>query len=70
VIIADRREKAELDNNAEHMGRDIGAAGVVAEIFREFFFVAVWSREARFNRHPRHGETRPDTTIIVRTEGR
>jgi hypothetical protein len=31
---------------------------MIAEIFREVFFVAVWSGEARVNRYPRHGETR------------
>jgi hypothetical protein len=43
VIIADGCAKAELHERAENMRRDVGTVRIIAEIFREFFFVAVWS---------------------------
>jgi hypothetical protein len=69
VIIADGCAKAELHNNAEHMLCDIGTARIVAEIFREFFFVAFWSRKARLNRYPRHGESGSMTTLSSESRG-
>jgi hypothetical protein len=38
------------------MGGNVRTARVVAEIFHEFFFLAVWIEKACLNRDPRHGE--------------
>jgi len=59
MIIADGCAEAELHNNAKKMRRNFGAARMVAEVFREFFFGALWSRQTRLNCYPRHGAPRP-----------
>jgi len=58
VLIANGRHQAKFRDDAEHMRRNIGTARVVAEIFREFFFVALWRGKARLNRDPRHNADR------------
>jgi hypothetical protein len=56
VLIANYGHHAKLDNAAKHMSRNIGTAGVVAEVFCKNFFAPVWSRDARLNRYLRNGE--------------
>ena len=57
VLIANLRHNAKRGNGAEKMRRNIWTAGVVTDIFRECLFAAVWSREPRFDGHPRHGQS-------------
>ena len=68
MLITDRRHQAKFRNDAQHMRSNIGTARVVAEIFREFFFVALWSGEFRINRDPRHSPDRI-LNIIPREKG-
>ena len=56
VLVANHGHEAKLRNATEHAGSNIGTARVVANIFRENFFAAVWSRDARLNRYPRNGK--------------
>ena len=51
------------------MRRNIGTAWIVAEIFREFFFVAVRSGKACLDRNPGHGDPDWMLNIIFRTKG-
>jgi hypothetical protein len=57
VLVANDGGIAEFHHASEHLSRNIGAAGVIAEVFSEQFFVPVWSREARLDRHLRNGES-------------
>jgi len=57
VLFAYRSKQAELCDAAENMGSDVGTTGIVAEVFRKFFFAAVWSSEARLNDDPWHSES-------------
>jgi hypothetical protein len=70
VLVADCSVKAEFDRASQITGSNVRTARVIAEIFREFFFAAVWSCKPRLNRYPRHGESDPDTYIIFRIKGR
>jgi hypothetical protein len=54
VLVANHGHEAKLHNAAEHASSNIGTARVVANVFRENFFAAVWSRDARLNRYPRN----------------
>ena len=56
VLLANCDAKADLFHASEHTGSNIRAPRVVAEVLRELFFAAVRSREARANRHVRHGD--------------
>lgn len=56
MLFADCSVKAELDHASQIAGGNVRAAGVVAEIFREFFFVAVGSGEPRVNGDPRRNK--------------
>ena len=56
MLFADRSVKAELDHASQITGSNVRTAGVVAEIFRESFFVAVRSCEPRFNGYPRRSK--------------
>jgi len=47
VLVANGSDKTYLRHASEHLGSNIGAIRMVAEIFREYFFVSVRSREAR-----------------------
>jgi len=49
VIVAHCHGNAKLFAAAEHVGRHIETARLVAEIFRELVFTAVWSLNARPN---------------------
>ena len=57
VFFAHCSAKAELDQTSKLVRCNIRAPRVVADIFAEFFFAAVWSFEARLNGDP--GRTRP-----------
>jgi hypothetical protein len=49
VLIANGYDKAELHRASERMGSNIGTPRLIAEIFSEQFFPAVWSLEARLD---------------------
>ncbi len=53
--VANCGAKAKLNDDAEHASRDIRAVRVVADIFREFFFAAVWGNETRPDGDPWRG---------------
>ena len=44
-------------NAPEYLVCDVRAAGPVAKIFRELFFMAIRARHPRLNCHVRHGVT-------------
>ena len=70
VLFADRGAKAELDHASQLTGGNVRTARVVAEIFREFFFVAVWSCKPRLYGYPGRGEPpNPDSYIMFWIEG-
>ena len=56
MLVANHGHEAKLHNAAEHASSNIGTARVVANVFRENFFAAVWSRDARLNHYPRNGK--------------
>lgn len=56
VLVANHGHEAKLHNATKQLSSNIGTARVVANVFRENFFAAVWSRDARLDRHPRNGE--------------
>jgi hypothetical protein len=51
VLFANHVHEAKLHNATKHTSGDIGTAGIVANVFRENFFAAFWSSDARFNRY-------------------
>ena len=55
MLIANDSDSSEFHHASEHLGSNIGTAGVVTEIFSEQFFAPVRSREARLDRHLRNG---------------
>jgi hypothetical protein len=57
VLVANHGHLAKLHNATEHVSGNIGAVGVVANVFCQNFFAAVWSRDARLNCYPRNGES-------------
>ena len=57
VLVTNDRDEAELRCVSEHAGSNVGTARVVAEIFSEYFFASVRSREARLDRHLRNGQS-------------
>jgi hypothetical protein len=59
VLGANRCHNAHFPHTPERLGSNIGTAGLVAQIFCKQFFVSVRSREARFDRYLRNGES-PD----------
>jgi len=59
MLVANHGHKAKLRNATQHVSGNIGAAGVVANVFCENFFTAVWSRDARLNRYPGNRGTPP-----------
>jgi hypothetical protein len=62
VLVANS-SNAEFQHVPEYLGRNIRTARVIAEIVGERFFPAVWSREARFDRYLRNGES-PNRILI------
>jgi hypothetical protein len=56
VLVANSCDKGELPRASEHVGSNIRASRVIAEIFGEQFFVPVWSLNARLDRYLRNGE--------------
>lgn len=54
MLFASCSAKADVLHTSEHMGSNIGTARVVAEVFRELFFAAVRSRDARLDRYLRN----------------
>jgi hypothetical protein len=54
VLVANHGHEAKLHNATEDVSGNIGAAGVVANVFCENFFATVWSRDASFNGYPRN----------------
>ena len=56
MLVANGSDKTYLRHASEHLGSNIGAIRMVAEIFREYFFVSVRSREARLYRYWRNGK--------------
>jgi hypothetical protein len=56
VLVANGYDKAEFPRASERMDSNIGTPRVIAEIFSEQFFAAVWSLEARLDRYLRNGE--------------
>ena len=55
VLITNYGHSAEFHHDSEHMGSNIGTAGVIAEVFRKPFLVAVRTRESRPYRDLRPG---------------
>jgi hypothetical protein len=69
VLFADRSMKAELDHASQITGSSVRTARVIAEIFREFFFAAVWSCKPRFNGYPRRSKPLHEHLHYVRSKG-
>jgi hypothetical protein len=59
VLVANGCDNAELSRASERVGSNIRTSRVVAKIFSEQFFAAVWSLEARLDRYLRNGESPP-----------
>jgi hypothetical protein len=57
VLVANGCDKAELLRASERVSSNIGTPRVIAKIFSEQFFAAVWSLEARLDRYLRNGES-------------
>jgi hypothetical protein len=57
VLVANRCDNVEFQHTTEHLGGNIRAARVVAEIFGKQFFAPVRSRKARLDRYLRNGES-------------
>jgi hypothetical protein len=57
VLLANNRGHAKVGEASQHLGSNIGAVFVVAEVFGEQFFAPVRSREARLNSYPRNRES-------------
>jgi hypothetical protein len=55
VYIANRSHEAKLYQATDQARGKVGAIWIVAEIFGELFFAAVWSREACLNGYLAHG---------------
>jgi hypothetical protein len=55
MVGANHGHEPKLHNATEHMCSNIGAAWVVAKVFRENFFAAVRSRKARLDGYLRNG---------------
>jgi len=60
VFFANCCHKTELYETTDYSGRKVRAVRVVTEIFGKFFFMAVWSPEARLDLYPGHGKNRVD----------
>jgi len=56
VLVANHGHETKLHNAAQHASSNVGTARVVANVFRENFFAAVWSRHTRLNRYLRNRE--------------
>jgi hypothetical protein len=69
VLFADSSDKAYVPHATEHLSCNIRTAGVVAEVFRQQFFTPIRSREARFDRYLRNGDSPPSTCILGCVEG-
>ena len=54
VRVTNYSHSPEFHHHSEHMGSNIGTAGVIAEIFGKPFFVAVRTCDSRPDRHLRH----------------
>ena len=70
MLVANYGHEAKLHNVPERTSSNVGAARVIAEIFRKFFFTAVWSCKTRLNGYPGRGEPpNPDSYIMFWIEG-
>ena len=56
MLVAHGGHRADFSHEPERVGRYIGAARVVAHIFRELLFTPVRRRKARLDRYLRNGE--------------
>lgn len=57
MLVTNHGHEAKLHNATEHASSNIGTARVVAKVFGQNFFAAVWSRNARLDRYLRNGES-------------
>ena len=57
MLIANDNDLAQFHHASNHVSSNIGTAGVIADVFGKQFVVAIWSREARFDRHVRNRES-------------
>jgi hypothetical protein len=55
VLVANRSHDADVPNASEHLGSNVGAAWVIAEVFGEQLFAPVRRGEACLNRYLRNG---------------
>jgi hypothetical protein len=55
VLVANCSHDANFPDASEHMGCNIGAARVVAEVFGEQLFAPIWRGKARLDRYLRNG---------------
>ena len=51
VLVANGCDKAELHRASERVGSNIGTSRVIAKIFSEQFFAAVWSLVTQYVAH-------------------
>ena len=56
MLVTNHGHEAKLHNATEHASSNIGTARVVAKVFGQNFFAAVWSRNARLDRYLRNGD--------------
>ena len=56
MLVADRCHDADLPHAPEHVGRDVGTARLVTQIFCQEFFAPIRRLEARFYRYLRNSE--------------
>ena len=57
MLVTNDSDSSELHHASEHLGSNIGTAGVVTEIFGEQFFAPVRSRDACLDRYLRNWES-------------
>ena len=57
MLVANNSDQAEFRDVSERLCSNIGTARMVAEIFRQQFFVPVRSREARLYGYQRNGKS-------------
>jgi hypothetical protein len=64
VLVTNGCHSADLSHAPEHMGGNIGTAGVVTEVFSELFLAPVRSCESRLNRYLRNGGSPNPLTVL------
>jgi hypothetical protein len=70
VLVANGCDKTELHRASERVSRNIRTSRLIAKIFSEQFFAAIWSLEARLDCYLRNGESLKRVLALSMSKGR